>query len=117
MGITTKLLDDSPQANGTRHIGVLFTTSGGKEIVRYFWADEKFDTKKDIEAMIPGMETYIAGEEAQRAVAAIEKGEVVPDLEFATDEQVKTLAVEKEAEKEAEITRLTTEKTFLSEVE
>jgi len=117
MSITsTEIIEDSEQADGSRHIGVRFISHTGKEVIRRFWADKAFDTGKDVAAMIPAIETYMAQEEVQEVVGLIEQGKPMPILNFATVEQVKILALERESQKEAEITKLTDEKTYLEGV-
>ena len=113
---TTEILEDSEQADSSRHVGVKFISYTGKEVIRRFWANESFDTDKDVAAMIPDIETYMAKEEAQEVVGLIMQGKPMPTLNFTTAEQVKVLAVEQESLKTAEITKLTDEKTYLSEV-
>ncbi|KKK89395.1 hypothetical protein LCGC14_1746050 [marine sediment metagenome] len=57
MSITsTEILEDSPQADGTRHIGVRFNFHNGQEVIRRFWADSSFDTVTDVAAMESGIE-------------------------------------------------------------
>ncbi|KKN01163.1 hypothetical protein LCGC14_1130520 [marine sediment metagenome] len=52
MSITsTEILEDSPQVDGTRHIGVKFNFHNGQEVIRRFWADSSFDTVTDVAAM------------------------------------------------------------------
>ena len=117
MAITSiEILEDSPQADGNRHIGVRFISHTGQEVIRRFWADKNFDKEKDVDAMIPNIETYMANEEAYEVCGKIEDGEAMPKLNFATIEQVKALVVEQEIVREAEIIELTVKKDYLSEV-
>ncbi len=117
MAITsTEILEDSPQADGVRHIGVKFISHTGKEVIRRFWADKNFNINTGITAAIPDIEIYMAEQEVEEACAKIEKGEPIPKLEFATTEQLKMFVTEKKLVQEAEIADLTTRKTYLEGV-
>ena len=79
MSITlTEILEDSPQADGTRHIGVKFNFHNGQEVIRRFWADSSFDTVTDIVAMEPDIEAYMIEQDDEEVIAQIEKGNVAP---------------------------------------
>jgi hypothetical protein len=79
MSITsTEILEDSAQADGSRHIGVKFNFHNGQEVVRRFWVDSLFDTVTDIAAMEPGIEAYMIEQDDEEVMAQIEKGNIAP---------------------------------------
>jgi len=75
---STEILEDSPQADGVRHIGVKFIFHNGQEVIRRFWADQAFNIVTDVNAMIPNIEAYMEQEEDSELVAQIEKGNLAP---------------------------------------
>ncbi len=79
MSITsTEILEDSAQADGTRHIGVRFNFHTGQEVIRRFWADSSFNTVTDVAAMEAGIEAYMIEQDDGEVMAQIEKGNVAP---------------------------------------
>ena len=79
MSITsTEILEDSTQADNSRHIGVKFIFHNGQEIIRRFWANQAFNIVDDVNAMKPDIESYMEQEEDSELMAQIEKGNIEP---------------------------------------
>ncbi len=79
MSITsTEILEDSPQADGVRHVGVKFIFHNGDEVVRRFWANPTFNIVDDVNDMIPGIETYQEQQEDENLMAQIEQDNLAP---------------------------------------
>lgn len=75
MSITsTEIIEDSPQVDGTRHIGFKFTFHTGEEVIRRFLAPVDYDENAGILALKPEIETYIIEQEDDELVGLIMKG-------------------------------------------
>ncbi len=75
---STEILEDSPQADGVRHVGVKFIFHNGDEVVRRFWANSGFNIVDDVNDMIPGIETYWEQQEDENLMAQIEQDNLAP---------------------------------------
>ncbi len=79
MSITsTEILEDSPQADGVRHVGVKFIFHNGDEIIRRFWAAIEFNIVDDVNAMKPDIEAYQEQQEDENLMAQIEQDKLAP---------------------------------------
>lgn len=114
MGIvSTKITDSSVQASGIQRVRVAFTDHLAKVHNRGFDFPAGVVVADEIQKRISNVENGLKDQEIENAVKIVESGKPFPSLEFATTEEVKAAMEESIAEKDAEIARLTSEKTEL----
>lgn len=110
---SSKIVEDSLQAHDQRYIREVHTDHLGREHIYSYAGAGNVDADAIMAGRVVSINDSLVEQEIQEVVTKIENGEQMPELEFATIEQVKLAFTEKKVEHESDIVELTTKKTYL----
>lgn len=114
MIVKSSIIENTVQADKQRHVTEEHIDHLSNKHYQFYAAENGADIEKIMSNRVNHINNMLVENEIKKAVKIIENGQQMPDLEFATEEQVKLAFIDKRDVYDQEISVLTSKKTNLN---